>query len=345
MAATLKQIAREVGVNPSTVSRVLNGASGGRISDSVRKRIEDASRRLGYQVNAAAQSLARGATNCVGVLVPDVTDPVLAEYVSRLDTLLREHNLQAIPLISGIGGQRNEWCLRALQRGQVDAVICLTCSDALIDTVCELQDRGYPIVARCVDRPIEEVPFSCVGIDIADAFAVLAEHLHGGGCRTIGFVGGLAVEEAKSGVFRHVGAQHMLAAHQTLGLPMDSTHFVPCSDAATAREAVLKAFDETSRRFDALIVQSGKLLPGVRRALKELRLDIPRDCALACISDSDACRFMDVPVTVWDQPITKICEGLIRLLIARMKGDTTVHHIQYASRLIVRESTRAVAPR
>jgi LacI family transcriptional regulator len=344
MAATLKQIAREVGVNPSTVSRVLNGAGGGSISESVRRRVEDVSRRLGYQVNAAAQSLARGATNCVGVLVPDLMDPVLAEYVSRLDLLLREHNLQAIPLISGMEEQRGQWCLRAVQRGQVDAIICLTCEDGLIDAVCELQDQGYPIVVRCIDRPIDELPFDSVGIDIADAYEVLMVHLADQGSRSIGLVGGIAVKEMSEGVFKHQASGHVKAACQKIGMSFDRKRFIACQQTAEdACRAVMAALADQEMAFDGLIVQSTKLLPGVLAALRASGRKLPADCRLACISDSDICRFSEVPVTVWDQPVEKICSGLVKLLLARMQGEKRVRHVQYASHLIVRDSTSSTS--
>lgn len=340
MAATLKQIAREVGVSPSTVSRALNGAGGGRISDSVRRRIEDASRRMGYQVNAAAQSLARGATNCVGVLVPDVMDPVLAEYVSRLDAMLREHNLQAIPLISGMGDRRNEWCLRSLQRGQVDAVICLVCGDGLVETVCELQDQGYPIVVRSVDRPIDDLPFDSVGIDIADAYEILMLHLSAQGCRSIGLVGGIAVQQMSAGVFEHSAGNYVIAACQKIGMSLDRRRFIACEQTAQgAYDAVVGALSDAEMAFDGLLVQSAKLLPGVLGALRASGRRVPDDCLLACISDSDVCRYSEVPVTVWEQPIEKICGGLVKLLLARMQGEQRVRHVQYASHLVVRAST------
>ncbi len=337
--ATLKDVADAVGVNPSTVSRALHGAGGGRVSEARCREIRDVAQRLGYRANASAQSLARRSSQCIGVIVPELQDPVFMQYVAKLDVLLQAHGLQAIPLASDPHGQGDTRCLQTLATGQVDAVISLHCPQ---DSVVLIQDyctRGHHVIVRCVDRPIDELPFDCVGVDVADAFVVLAQHLYDVGCRKIGFVGGLAVDEAKTGERQQGGARYLAKAHEALGLEMETSCLLACSDAAGARDVVMEVFDQARDRFDALIVQSSKILPGVRRALKELNLTIPDDCAVACISDADVCRFMDVPVTVWDQPVEKICRGLVKLLLGRLRGETTVHQVQYASRLIVREST------
>jgi len=72
---TLKDVARAVGVNVSTVSRALNPDSRHRVSGALSKKIRKASERLKYLPNAAASSLRTLRTRTVGVIVPDIADP------------------------------------------------------------------------------------------------------------------------------------------------------------------------------------------------------------------------------------------------------------------------------
>ncbi|MFC7381361.1 LacI family DNA-binding transcriptional regulator [Sphaerisporangium rhizosphaerae] len=74
---TLEDVARHAGVSLATASRVLNGSSR-QVGAALRVRVESSAAKLGYRVDAAAQTLARGASNVVGVIIQDLTDPYFA---------------------------------------------------------------------------------------------------------------------------------------------------------------------------------------------------------------------------------------------------------------------------
>ncbi|HEX5957533.1 MAG TPA: LacI family DNA-binding transcriptional regulator, partial [Hyphomicrobiaceae bacterium] len=71
---TLKDIAREVGVHVSTISRALNGGSAHAVSPDLARKIWRASKRRGYTPNTAAVMLKTNRSRTVGVIVPDITD-------------------------------------------------------------------------------------------------------------------------------------------------------------------------------------------------------------------------------------------------------------------------------
>ncbi|MEU7000532.1 LacI family DNA-binding transcriptional regulator [Nonomuraea sp. NPDC046570] len=74
---TLEDVARQAGVSLATASRVLNGSTR-QVGASMRARVERAATDLGYRTNVAAQTLARGASNVIGIVVHDLTDPYFA---------------------------------------------------------------------------------------------------------------------------------------------------------------------------------------------------------------------------------------------------------------------------
>ncbi|MDH2424258.1 LacI family DNA-binding transcriptional regulator [Sphaerisporangium sp. TRM90804] len=74
---TLEDVARDAGVSLATASRVLNGSTR-QVGADMRARVESAAARLGYRVDATAQTLARGASNVVGLIVQDLTDHYFA---------------------------------------------------------------------------------------------------------------------------------------------------------------------------------------------------------------------------------------------------------------------------
>src|SRR5215470_5322626 len=94
--ATLKDLARALGVNVSTVSRALDPDSTHPVSPALREKIRRASARLNYLPNAAASSLRTLRSRTVGVIVPDITDPAYPPIIRGIEDGLVEHGYVAI---------------------------------------------------------------------------------------------------------------------------------------------------------------------------------------------------------------------------------------------------------
>src|SRR5262245_15824239 len=94
--ATLKDIARAVGVNASTVSRALDPDCAHPVSAALRARIRRASARLGYVQNTAASALRTLRSRTVGVIVPDITDPAYPPIIRGIEDALARHGYVAI---------------------------------------------------------------------------------------------------------------------------------------------------------------------------------------------------------------------------------------------------------
>jgi DNA-binding LacI/PurR family transcriptional regulator len=93
---TLKDIAREVGVHVSTISRALNGDSAHAVSPGLAQKIRRASERRGYQPNAAAVMLKTNRSRTIGVVIPDITDPVFPPIIRGIEDALARHGYVAI---------------------------------------------------------------------------------------------------------------------------------------------------------------------------------------------------------------------------------------------------------
>ena len=93
---TLKDIAREVGVHVSTISRALNGGSAHAVSPDLARKIWRASKRRGYTPNTAAVMLKTNRSRTVGVIVPDITDPVFPPIIRGIEDGLAGHGYVAI---------------------------------------------------------------------------------------------------------------------------------------------------------------------------------------------------------------------------------------------------------
>lgn len=91
MKASIYDVAKEAGVSVVTVSRVINNAS--TVRESSKEKVMKAIKALNYQPNAAAQILARGRTNVIGLLIPNLTDPFIMEVVDAVDRTLEKKDI------------------------------------------------------------------------------------------------------------------------------------------------------------------------------------------------------------------------------------------------------------
>ena len=93
---TIREVAERVGVHPSTVSRVLNPTTRGRITPEIVAKVTAAANDLGYTPNQAARGLRTNRTRTIGVLIPDITNPLFPPIIRGIEDALGESGYSAI---------------------------------------------------------------------------------------------------------------------------------------------------------------------------------------------------------------------------------------------------------
>ena len=126
---TIKHVAEHLGVAVSSVSRVLNNHP--YVSESMKRRVMDAAEQLGYRPDHLAQSLRRGASQTIGFLLRDLSNPIFADIVKGAETRLREGRLlpAADPLRGGPEVRCREPALTSASVESMDS--CCPCSLSL----------------------------------------------------------------------------------------------------------------------------------------------------------------------------------------------------------------------
>ncbi|MBE7953185.1 LacI family DNA-binding transcriptional regulator [Microbacterium oxydans] len=115
-APTLHDVAREAGVSLATASRVLNGSER-KVAESFRERVESAAGKLGYTANVSAQSIAKGTSPVIALLVADIADPYFGQIASGVARGADEEGLVVTIAITERDQAREARIVRAL-RGQ-----------------------------------------------------------------------------------------------------------------------------------------------------------------------------------------------------------------------------------
>jgi len=173
MPVTAKDVARELGLSQSTVSRILNGDAQYRVAADTRGRVLDTARRLGYQPNAVARSLRRGRTNIIGVYTNhdyDVRNDFMGTIVGSLQRECEPRNLDLL-LHSALHDQSSGDVYGKLRDGRIDGLILHASSDDPLVAV--LGNSSLPVVSVADLLP----HLSGVTSDDADGMSQLIHYL------------------------------------------------------------------------------------------------------------------------------------------------------------------------
>ncbi len=205
--ATARDVARRVGVHASTVSRVLNPATRDVISDEIARRVTRAAAALGYRLDPFASGLRTHRSRMVGVLVPDIANPVFPPMIRGLEDTFGEAGYTAIVANTDNHKGRERVILEDMFARRVDGVVLATAW------------RRDPLVERCVaehvpvvliNRAVDSSSVSSVVNDDAFGIHLIVRHLLECGHARIGYLAGPLTQPESHrdrGRERHAGAR------------------------------------------------------------------------------------------------------------------------------------------
>ncbi|GFG52374.1 LacI family DNA-binding transcriptional regulator [Mycolicibacterium agri] len=184
---TLADVARAAGVHPGTASRALNPALVGRISPETTARVQQAAERLGYVPDPLGRSLRTSRTHTIGVVIPDLGNPVFAPIVRGIEDQLRERGFEPLLASTDNSAERERDVVGVLRTRRCDGFIVASAGRGE-GVVHDLVDAGVPLVL--VNRLVDGVDVSAVVSDDAVGIGAAIEHLAALGHRRIGHIGG-----------------------------------------------------------------------------------------------------------------------------------------------------------
>ncbi len=309
----MSDVARRVGVDLSTVSRVLNRSFDGHTyaPDTV-ARIREAADALGYQPSLAARSLRTGKTMLLGVLVSDIGNPFFSELASSLDDCMGEHGYRLVISNTSEDPSRQADHIDGMLAHGVDGLIVSPSGKRGLSKAAKI---GVPVVT--IDRPLREAGFSYVGLDNAAAGRLLARKLKIRGYRHIGVV----VPEIKTDLTFHERLAGLREGLKTEGCALSWTVRVPAVTALQneARKAVEARLEKAAKLPDAVVGLSNVCTLGIIEALADLGLDWGTSLGVAGIDDFSAAPLVRPSISVVAQPTRRIAAEAFGLLLKLME--------------------------
>jgi LacI family transcriptional regulator len=215
---TLKDIARQAKVSPSTVSLVLRDSP--LVAEATRSRIRATMEELGYVYNRGAANLRSRQSKTIGLVVCEITNPFYAEMVAGIDTVMDRNGWIAFLANSSESPERQARFIQRIREQNADGIILTAAEGTEPEIVSRLKAWRIPFVQAL--RRIGDEAGDYVGPDYRLGMSLAVEHLIGLGHKRIAFIGGArrtsALRERLSG-YRSAMKRHGLDAEPILSCP------------------------------------------------------------------------------------------------------------------------------
>lgn len=324
-APTIYDIARVAGVNPSTVSRALNKP--GRVSARTERRVLDAARELGYRANPMARALPTGRTSTIGLIVADITNPMIFDVVRGAEHAASAEGFTLVLVESEESGDRELLVADRLMQS-VDGIVLAT-SRLSDEAIGDLAARK-PVVV--VNRTVPGVP--AVVADVDPGIAQAVRHLAGLGHRTVLYVAGPKASWMSEHRRRSI-AERCAWSQMTMDTTEPGEPTVEGGRRAAARVVASGA--------TAVVAFNDLMAIGLMQELAEAGVVVPRDVSIVGFDDIFGSDFTSPPLTTIRSPLREAGGMAVGMVLAELgASSTTTEREALRTHLVVRGSTGAV---
>jgi DNA-binding LacI/PurR family transcriptional regulator len=328
---SLKQLAAHLGLNPGTVSVVLNDVPGRSIPQATRDRIKAAAKELNYHPSHLARSLRNRRSQTIGILVPELGDGYHTQVMSGVgDRLVDAGYFYFTAHHRHKRGAIEEYTRMFISRG-AQGILAI---DTLLD-----HSVPVPVVAVAGHRRIPGV--TNVVLDHKHAAKLTLDHLWSLGHRSIAFMRGQPFSSDSDDRF-----ESLIAYASHLGLKTDPQLIVTLDRDITSPELGYPGVQNLLARrlrFTALVAFNDVSAIGAIRALRDANLRVPEDVSLIGFDDIPAAAYITPRLTTIRQPLVEIGSIATQFLLNRIHNTAMPRdEITVEPALVVRESTGPV---
>jgi LacI family transcriptional regulator len=330
---TVGDVADLAGVHRSTAARALNPATRSMLSQETAERVSRAARSLGYRANSFARGLRTNRSLTVGVMIPDLNNPLFPPIVRGIEEALLPHGYTAFIANTDNDPVREAVHFRAFLSRQVDGFLIATARDN-DETLDEVARLG--IAAVLINRTNAQRELPLVSSDNRQGMQIAVDHLVAVGHRRIAHLAGPT--ELSTAVVRLSGFKEAAASHL---LPQSQTPIFACSGLTEqAGEAGAATLLSTRPDVTAIVAANDLIALGVLRALAKRGLNCPNDMSLVGFNDMRFADAFNPPLTTVHVSHRLIGSEAARLLLERLvEPHAPAKTMLLPVRLVVRAST------
>ena len=335
----IKDVAKEAGVSPATVSYVLNQKETETISAETTQRVFKAIEKLNYVPNLNARSLSSKKTNLIGVVIPQTEpgkemmfgNPFYGELLSSIEYTARREGYHL--LLSG--PETNQSYMNIARNRGVDGIIIV--GSYPTKSLDELHQLNVPVVL--IDTYVSDPVFHTIGIDDKAGGRMVTRYLMERGHKKIAFVSG-SISEQGVNLKRFQGYQEALEQE---GIAVDQKFLYLGTVEFEYGMAAAQQMLERGNGETAAFVTADILGTGLVKGLRRLGLHVPQDISVVGFDDVSLARMSDPSLTTVWQDIAEKGRCAVRMILDSTQGKEGKQECILPIRLVERESVRTIS--
>jgi LacI family transcriptional regulator len=330
---TLRDVADAAGVHPATASRALNPETRRLVNAETARRVLRAAASLNYEPNPIARSLKTAKSRTIGLVLPDLTNPLFPPIVRGIEDVLGPAGYSALIVNTDNDAQREQALVGSLRSRQVEGLIVATArlEHPLLE---QLHEQGVRMVL--VNRRAEQLDIPCVTPDDAAGVGLAVSHLAGLGHRRIAHLAG--PQTTSTGVIR---ARAFRAAVREHGLDDDPALTVTCDAWREEQGAkALRQLLDSGAEFTAVVAGNDLIALGCYDVFRERGLRCPEDLSVVGFNGMPFLDKLQPPLTTVAVPHHQIGVEAARMLLESLnERDRPARSVLLPVTLVDREST------
>jgi len=337
-AVNIKQLAQQLNLSISTVSRALN--DGYDINPQTKKKVLELAKKLNYQPNPYASSLRRHKSKTIAVVVPEIANNFFSLAINGIQSAAREKGYHVLIYVTNESDKIESESLQHVQSGRVDGLLISVSSKTVNDDhLLNIQKQGLPIVF--FDRVRDEFDTAKVTTDDFDSGFKATEHLIQQGCKRVAYL--LLSKNLSIGIRRMQGYQEALKKHH---IKEDKKLIIECSTDSDKNYSLIETLFSGKHRPDGIFASVEHLALASYHVCRSLKLSIPKDVKVLSFSNLETAPLLNPSLTTVTQPAFDIGREAASILLKALTKKSfrlTNSRLILPSQLIQRDSTASTA--
>lgn len=313
---TIQDIARSLGINPSTVSRALGGHNA--ISEATKKRVRQAAKRLNYHPNRIASSLRLGKTGIIGVIIPSTEISFFGSVIHGIENIAAEKNCSVLIYQSNEMPETEARGIRTFLQSRVDGVLASISKETTrLEHYRELIKRKVPLVL--FDRVDDQLKVPSVVVDDFKGAFNATTHLVEQGCTAIAHIAG----QQHVAIFRQ-RLEGYKAALKAAGLPVRRNLIVHGNITVESGMACMEGLLRLASPPDGVFAVEDFTALGAMEALKKNGVRIPEQVAIVGFANASFGSYITPALSTVDQRAKQMGEEAARMFF-HLSGHKTFY--------------------
>jgi DNA-binding LacI/PurR family transcriptional regulator len=332
---TVYDIAKEAGVSPATVSRVLTGNAG--VKEEKKKKVMEIIDKYNFQPNALARSLFKKETKTIGIILPDVRNPFFSTVYLMADKASLKYGYIMMLCNSMSDGELESQYLQSLAEKQVDAMIFLggRVNDISITKkqIRELENISSKMPLVLVNGVVEGLDCYKITTDEDKGIEKLVDYLISLGHRDIGIIGG--IESITSTAIKHSAFKKTLNKY---GIELNENWVITGGYSIEDGKKLIKDIAMQSHKPSAVIAINDFVAVGAIKGAQEIGLSVPQDISITGFDDTYLSEIISPQLTTVGHNYELIGEAAVDTIINAISNKNAKKEIIIDTELVIRDS-------